>query len=192
MIFYWLGNISVGLSVVIDMIRSPQSAWTRMIDPRGSETTMPLSGDQVRTLSVVYRIFLTPFFCLHYGLFTLGHGIFVFMIVRGELFGGDGIKNLPPINFKDIFLVWLVGVVIHLVVKLFTSAPQTISIGRLWGGAYGRIIALHISIIVGGFLITYLHLPAFAAILLIAFNFVIQLVQLKYDSVPVTMGMKSA
>jgi hypothetical protein len=76
LLLFWSENVIIGVFNVLKMLTSnPESAanW-------------------------VGKLFLIPFFCVHYGMFTFGHGVFVI-----GLFGG-GFKNSAP--FPSFDMVW--------------------------------------------------------------------------------------
>ncbi len=176
MVFYWLGNISAGLAVVIDMIKLPASLVTLSRSAAGSPAVAPGSTQQAMPAGGVLKLFMIPFFCFHYGTFTLVHGIFLFAIIKGG-FGID-VAGLPELGLSGIIQAWLAGTTVYLICKLVLPGEKA-SIMRLWSRAYGRIIALHLSIVLGVFAITFLQLPAAVAVLLILINFVIQLLSMK-------------
>ncbi len=176
MVFYWLGNISAGLAVVIDMVKLPASLVTLSRSAAAGPAVAPASPQQAVPAGGVLKLFMIPFFCFHYGTFTLIHGIFLFAIINGG-FGVD-VTGLPGLEIGGIIQAWLAGTVVYLIFKLVLPGEKA-PIMSLWNRAYGRIIALHLSIVFGVFVIMLLQLPAAVAVLLILINFVIQLLSMK-------------
>lgn len=73
-VLYWQENVTLGLRNVIAMIRTD-----RLSDPGQravAVNNMPATSAAAKPMVIV-------FFVLHYGIFTLVHGVFVFLIVLG-------------------------------------------------------------------------------------------------------------
>lgn len=118
-------------------------------------------------------VFMCAFFTLHYGMFTMGHGLFVF-----ALFGDDDFNSstLPPLaDIVQIFvqhnLVWAAITIIlaglFTAFKQFSKSKDALDIKVLMFAPYGRIVVLHVVLIVGGLLAEMLGAPIWALILLI-------------------------
>jgi hypothetical protein len=124
------------------------------------------------------KLFLIPFFTMHYGMFCFVHGIFVFVLLGGK---GGGMINSDPFNMMAKMIPstlasggkWFFIAVIFS--HLFSFATNFIGKGEfrrttapaLMAAPYGRIVVLHIAIIFGAFVITALGSPVFLLILLI-------------------------
>jgi len=177
-VLYWLENVTLGLRTVITMIRTD-----RISDPGQRAVTvnnMPASSSAAKPLLIV-------FFMFHYGIFTLVHGVFVFLIVLGLFapfrggfgsagsFGDFGGVDSGAIDWGGILLVWGVASVVQLVIDLFRPRASLPSASTLFASPYGRIIALHLTILGGAWLIASLGWPPVAAILLVALHFVTDL-----------------
>lgn len=123
------------------------------------------------------KLFTIPFFCIHFGGFCAVHGFF--LVAFFEL-GGKGMGSVFPDDpwFGHlVFVQLLVSVVAHvwrnmppemawplagLMISHGISFVQhfildgeykKLSAGELMGRPYGRIVVLHIAIIVGGFFV---------------------------------------
>lgn len=128
------------------------------------------------------KLFLIPFFIIHYGGFTAIHGFFVL-----ELFHKDG--QGPPMDRMDwpcllIFVQMLFNVIRYMysvippqvrlaVLALFASHGvsfvqnylikreyATAKPDKLMSSPYGRVIVMHIAILTGGFLTMAIGSPA--------------------------------
>ena len=180
LIFYWLFNVTVGVAVVAGILRARTTA--SLLDMIGiARLGQSIGGfmghagtpEQARKLAMM-KVFVILFFCLHYGLFTLVHGVFVLAITARDntVSGLSAIVSSQPANFSEIVLLWSLVSVIQLV-AIFRDEKLKLSIK----GAYVRITTLHFSIILGLFLIVLLDWPAVAAVLLVGISFIHDLVQ---------------
>ncbi len=111
------------------------------------------------------KIYLTIFFAFHFGMFSWGHYTFL-----NDLFGANrilsGLKEGGPI-------VWTVAslFVSHLFSLFFNFYRKREYVGRLANSQmffpYGRIVVMHIMIIIGGFLVMMFGAPIFALLMLV-------------------------
>ena len=121
------------------------------------------------------KLFLIPFFIVHYGGFTLVHGIFVFAV-----FGNAA--NVSPSEMSAGFIVETIrssGVVWAALALLashgFSFVTNYLGAGEyrnadpkvLMGQPYARVIVLHITIIFGGFVMLSLGSPRAGLVLLV-------------------------
>ena len=122
------------------------------------------------------KLFLIPLFCVHYGMFTAVHGIFVFL-----LFGGDkaSIQKLElvgaALRAAERYDLWLpIGVLLasHLFSffwnYLHRGEYRRAELKRLMARPYGRVLVLHVAIILGAFGAALLGSPLWALVLLVA------------------------
>ncbi len=151
---YWFENVIVGVFNVFRMVSTPPY--------------------DVKTW--VGKVFLIPFFCVHYGMFTAIHGVFVMV-----LFGGYGYQGAPfpgpeivAGSMKEYGLV-LPAVVLFLSHgfsfvwnHLGRGEYKRAGLNELMARPYGRIVILHLTIIFGGFLIMTLGSPIAGLLLLVA------------------------
>lgn len=153
-IFYWLSNITIGVGAVIDVIRSPAQAVIQVPSSKASLTSFA-------------KLYSVLFFCVHYGMFTAIHGLFVFLFAYGK-FETPQISE-PDIPIASLLISWAALFVVTLIIK-FTSAPPDQPVPALMAGPYKRIFALHLTIIAGAFVIQLTNLPNVAALLLVTLN----------------------
>ena len=127
------------------------------------------------------KFFLIPFFCVHYGMFTFVHGIFIIAMFGGELHG-----NFPNVNtfwnaMQEYHLGWAVlGLIISRGISFATNfigngEYKNVVAPMLMAQPYGRIIVLHIAIIGGGFLVMALHSPLLGLLLLVVLKTLLDL-----------------
>jgi len=123
----------------------------------------------------VVKAAMIPFFCFHYGMFCLVHGVFV-VVLFGR--GTVAVKGFP-----DAALFWQVLTGQHLFwAALALAASHGVSfvlnylrsgeyrqarLETLMQAPYGRVVVLHVAILGGGFLIMGLGSPVWALALLV-------------------------
>lgn len=107
----------------------------------------------------------TAFFCFHYGMFTLGHGLFVFIffgVLSDGLLASKGGLSLPVLSVFAWQAAWL---------ALDAFETQGFK-GRnpmvMMFEPYPRVFALHVAVIAGGFLIGQMGAPVWALAALVA------------------------
>ncbi len=158
---YWIENVIVGAINVGKMVlASPGNAGQWAV-----------------------KVFLIPFFCFHYGMFTAVHGIFVI-----GLFGGFFNENPFPnagviyrtVMDHQLYLAIIALAISHLVSFIYNyigkGEYKKANVSELMGQPYGRVVVLHLTIIFGGFLVSALGSPEFALVLLIAIKAFIDIV----------------
>ena len=161
LVVFWLENVIVGVFNVLKMLLAS-----------------PASGKQWGT-----KVVAIPFFCFHYGMFTAVHGMFVFLMFGGILVGEPEFPT--PGNLArvfDIYQLWwavLALFISHLVSFIFNyigrGEYKQANVNTLMGQPYARVVILHVTIIIGAFLIGIFGSPVFALILLIALKAVIDI-----------------
>jgi hypothetical protein len=154
MFLFWIENVIIGVFNVLKMlVASPDNAgqW-------------------------VGKAFLIPFFCFHYGMFTLVHGIFILVFFGGYMHQGAVMPGISDV-FSLIFSLQIGGAVLALILSHTVSFVtnyigageyKTAGLAELMAQPYGRVVILHLTIIFGGFLVMALGSPVAGLILLIA------------------------
>lgn len=158
MLLFWSENVVIGVMNV-----------ARMVVAQGEGT--PGAG----------KAFMIPFFCVHYGIFTLVHGVFVFALFGGAFEGHDNPFGtaLHTLDGMNLWLPFLALVASH-VVSFFTNfighgEYKTRSLGALMAAPYARVVILHITILGGGFLAMSLGSPAWALAILVVLKILVDL-----------------
>lgn len=167
LVLYWLENGIVGLLNVPKVLLAQGQVGTSALGMAGLERAM-LSAASPQAV----RFTLAPFFVVHYGMFWLVHGIFVFSLpfVWSGVdlnapgfdfpFGALGaVVRLPPelliaaaglgLSHAASFALNYVGRREYLVVSPFEQMFRP----------YGRLVVLHVSIVLGGTLVAALGQP---------------------------------
>lgn len=157
MFLFWLENVVVGAFNVAKLL---------------------LAGGPGSHVGV--KIFLVPFFTVHYGIFTLVHGVFVFAMFgadwRGGGFGGGPFPSFDRVQdlVTQQHLGWAVlGLVVSHGFSFVTNfvlngAFRTAIAPVLMMQPYGRVVVLHLAILGGGFLVMLMGMPVVGLVLLIA------------------------
>ncbi len=155
LLLFWVENVIVGLLNVARMLCA---------DP----------ADPAQWLA---KLFFVPFFCLHYGMFTAVHGAFVFGFFGNVKATGSGEGMFPILSWLAVIGeqgLWL-AVAALAVSHLFSFVWNYLghgefrlaSVAALMGKPYGRVVVLHLTILLGGIGITALGSPVWALLLLV-------------------------
>jgi hypothetical protein len=186
LVLYWLESGIVGAINVFKIARAEGGADEPPVVVSGNRITIRLSG----VASTMSRGPLIGFFILHYGIFWAVHGVFVFLL---PLFAGlanpvidptapsfgFGPMDFGPLPLDGLALAAGLLAASH-VVSYFvnyigrgeylraTPASQMMSV-------YGRVIVLHITIILGALVIGAFGTPIAALVLLIGLKTLIDL-----------------
>lgn len=157
MVFYWTENLVIGFYNVLKMRRAQGSI-------AGSNTT--LNGRPVMDKD---RGAMILFFIMHYGAFTLLHGIFV-MVMFGARFRGAFSELGPAL----VFLAVSHGISYR---RNFIGRGefQRVSFVRLFWQPYQRVIVMHLTILLGGAWAQTKGSPVYALLVLVTLKTVIDL-----------------
>lgn len=160
-VLYWLENVIVGALNALRM----------------------LTLDPLDPLLWAGKLFFVPFFCMHYGMFTVGHGVFVFTLFGDEASHGGGLVDLDAwlAQVGALGLWWPAA-------ALLASHAFSVGWNWFWRGEfrlgslktlmtqpYRRIVVLHLTIIFGGGAAMALGSPAWALVLLLALKIAMDL-----------------
>ena len=151
LLLYWCENVVVGAFNILRMLVA---------------TPKDLAAD-------AGKLFLIPFFTVHYGMFTMVHGIFVM-----ALFGPAGHLVPSPGNFVAAVRDANVGFGVLAIVLShgFSFARNYVaggeyrraSLPQLMMQPYARVVVLHLTILLGGFAAKAVGAPLISLVLLIA------------------------
>lgn len=157
MVFYWSENLVVGFYNVLKMRRAQGPV-------AGSNTT--LNGRPVQQTD---RRAMIVFFIVHYGMFTLCHGIFV-LVMFGAKFKGI---------FSELGLALLFLTVSHGISYrrnfIGRGEYQRIAFTSLFWQPYSRVIIMHMTILIGGTWAQSKGSPVYALLVLVALKTLIDL-----------------
>jgi hypothetical protein len=163
LVLFWLENVVVGLLTALRML---------LADP----------GDIALWAA---KLFMVPFFCLHYGIFTAVHGGLVFGIFGGKEYGRLDHGWFPIHSAMhaikqyglELPLAALAGS--HLFSfcwdYILRGGYRRTALTELMGQPYSRVFVLHVTIIFGGWAVMLLGSPLWALVLLLAIKTAIDL-----------------
>ena len=158
---YWAENLVIGVVNVLKMA-----------------TVQPASGNS--TSSWRSKLFMIPFFSLHYGGFCAGHGIFIFALFKPSESHGDTLWTALPVLLSGTMGMTLALLAGSHLFSFFTNylgrgENRHTTLSELMAQPYSRIIVLHITIIVGGLLTQMLGDPMGLLLVLVLLKTVVDL-----------------
>ena len=158
---FWSENVIVGLFNALKMLLANPEA----------------------PLSWAAKVFMIPFFCFHYGMFTFVHGIFVIVLFGGGMKRGAGFPNFETFRHaaEEYHLLWaIVGLAASHAVSFVSNylvggEYKRVSLPVLMQQPYGRIVVLHVAILGGAFLMAALRSSAWGLLLLVVLKIALDL-----------------
>jgi hypothetical protein len=174
LVLYWLESGVIGVVNVLRIARAEGEA------PSGT-SRVTLRG---RAGGNAPRGCLVPFFVLHYGIFWVVHGVFVFLMpvfaVMGGMFSGRR-PEVPrtTLTYEGIVLALVALTAFHLLSYWFDYIGRgeylRTSPGAQMFRPYGRVVVLHLTILVGAFLLFASGQPILLVALMVVLKTVIDL-----------------
>jgi hypothetical protein len=152
---YWIENVVIGVFTVLRMIGS-------------------LAATAANALPAM---FLVPFFTFHYGMFCYGHGVFLALFSGKESFPSPwslidwALSTAPEMIW---FVAAIAGVsLLYYVFDFFGRGDfRRTSLQEEMGAPYGRVVTLHLAILLGAFVTIGLGQPLAGVLLLIVIRVV--------------------
>ena len=164
LIVYWLENGVVGVFNVLKMSKA-QGA------PGASAASWRVNGRPAADMS---KAGLIPFFIVHYGIFWLVHGVFVWTLplfgsMESETATVDMTTGFQPLTIPLAVLALTIS---HGVSYWFNFIKggeylRTSAAAQMFA-PYGRLVILHVTIIIGGMAIAFTGAPVAAVAILVA------------------------
>lgn len=159
LLFFWTENLVIGFYTVLKMLVA--------------------SGENAKPAA---KLFTVPFFCFHYGIFTLVHGVFVVALFGGLL--SDDMASTETLTQQVLNYQLFWGVLALLIshgISFFknyigNNEYRQTELTKIMFQPYGRVVILHITIIIGGFLSAFLGSPLIALLLLIVLKVSIDII----------------
>jgi hypothetical protein len=188
---YWLENLVIGAFNVLKMALAcgGMSEWAAAEMRRRGVTEQALDqwsrthGDKLAAGSLVAhgaKLFLIPFFCVHYGIFMLVHGAFIVILLRGMGPGGPEWNDAVSDAFSPGILLALAMLVAEHAYEFYTGYVKNGLYRRTFApvqmfAPYGRIVVMHLAIMAGGFLLVFLNAPRLMVLILVVLKTVFEL-----------------
>ena len=165
--FYWAENVIIGGINVVRILTSGGDIVSAD-DPR-------LRGRKLPRVNGSAKVFLASFFAVHYGLFCWGHQQFVIGLF------GDG-RSVVDVISDPVIGVGLLAIAGSHLFSFFKNyigggENQRTTAAALMKRPYGRIIVLHVTIIVGGFLVMLADSPVLLLVALVVIKTLVDLWQ---------------
>ncbi len=147
---YWMENLIIGAFTVVRMLVRPYR----------------------HALDLAFPLFLVPFFCVHYGMFCMGHGIFVVSLFGQTAVGEEGLLTAALSVLSSPYMLAAVVALALIQVADWVRDARLRGVGAdgvkdLMVAPYRRIVVLHITILAGGFALTALNEPVAGLIILV-------------------------
>ena len=131
----------------------------------------------------VAKLFLVPFFSIHYGIFTLVHGILIYTLFGGLIIEETEVIEINPTiirqmigsynlwwGFVSLLLSHGISFVLNYILK---GEYKEASLYDLMKQPFSRVLIMHVTIIVGGILLLALGSPTGGLILLVVLKMAI-------------------
>ena len=173
---FWFENVIIGAFNVLKMLTVGFFG-----NPAPEVAKTPLTGTGGRVASIAGMTFLAAFFTMHYGGFSLVHGLFV-VVLLGK---GSGMREGPSlwdlyVNNPLVAVSEGLGLAILVLLAshafsfianfLFKREYTRTGVARLMGGPYARVVILHVAIIFGAFFVLALGSPVGVLALVVLFK----------------------
>jgi hypothetical protein len=156
---YWCENLIFGLITVLKMLSAfpdiNEGGMTIEVPAKGGKRKIPLPTPLLEgKFMLIVKLFLVPFFIFHYGMFCMGHGIFIFAIFSEESFTSSDVWMLDELIAGPLLIACGALLLSH----LYSFLANYIGRGEfrrtnpmsLMMSPYKRIVVLHLTIIAGG------------------------------------------
>ncbi|MCU0237752.1 MAG: DUF6498-containing protein [Acidobacteria bacterium] len=157
LVFYWVENLAVGFFNLFKMAR----ARGPIGDSHMTLNNRPVTEDSRKALMF--------FFAMHYGGFTLGHGVFVMVMFAP---GMTNILSQSGLAFLVLFFSHGYSYWRNFIGR---GEFQRVSFARLFWQPYARVIIMHLTILAGGALAASMGSPMVALMVLIGLKTLIDL-----------------
>lgn len=161
MLLFWLENIIVGILNILRIVYAG-------------------GGTDEKQRRLFTRIFTAAFFSVHYGMFTVAHGVFVFSLF-GEGIDSDLSPQLVYQLVLDYQLYWAVlalfiSHLVSLVLNYFLAGEyRSATVKKMMNKPYSRIVVLHLGIIFGGIVLDLFNEPLIGLVVLILIKIVVDI-----------------
>ena len=174
---YWCENLVIGFIVVLKMLfcfPDLQSGAITIAKAGGRKITLPVDKLPAAAMQLI-KLILVPFFIFHYGMFCMGHGIFIFALFENSAFAGSDTANIfEVLAALEGPLLWALAALLvsHLcsfVINYLANGEfRRTSPPELMMSPYKRILVMHLTILGGAGLTLFLGSPLYLLMILVA------------------------
>jgi hypothetical protein len=146
---YWLENVAVGLWQLVKLFTAEGTdAGVAGAGAAPGSITATINGRPVQLSASVARLVVSGFFAVHYGMFTLVHGIFTFLLAHRS--GTSGSVR----SFALVFLVLVLSHGLSTGIHWFARGERyNRGLAATMKEPYGRIVVLHLAVLGSSFLL---------------------------------------
>lgn len=173
LILYWIENFIVGAFTLPRILMAQGPA--------------PAPGSAIGGTPLASRVFMAVFFCVHYGIFWIGHGVFALMLAasfRSQAALADNpVDAVGAMAGGEAAVSFLIAIAAMVVLHAFGFWREFLKTG-LWRTAtpngemfrpYGRLFVLHLTVLLGAFGLASVGAPAWTMIVLCVGKMVLEL-----------------
>jgi len=165
-VIYWSENLIIGFYNIFRMLlakkRTPGGETMHYVRVTGNKT---IRKDYTNANT---KLFLVPFFIMHFGIFTLVHGLFVFLLFSS-----------PDLNFVAIAISFVSLFVSHGLSFVFnfvlSKEYERVSARKQLFAPYSRVMIMHLTIIFGAAIVLQFESPLLLIILMIVMKIAVDL-----------------
>lgn len=133
--------------------------------------------------SVFKKLFMASFFTIHYGIFTWAHGLFIVEIFAQQEPPDMQIPSFALVVYALQTFALLIPAFFLLGSHLFSlvinyykgGEYRRTNTGELMSKPYGRVVILHVTVLVGGFIAQALGEPLMALVVLVILKVMIDI-----------------
>jgi hypothetical protein len=162
MVLYWFENIIIGFFNAVKMAKA-----------EGTKPRARLYSGR-KPITIANKTSSILFFIVHFGMFTFGHGVFIFV-----LFG----RGLPAISslLPAAFCLFVSHGISYAYNYINNGEYQRVAFQDLFFQPYKRVIIMHITIIVGAFIAFQFEQPTFFLVVLIVLKILVDTIYHKKE-----------
>ncbi|MEM7502594.1 MAG: DUF6498-containing protein [Pseudomonadota bacterium] len=175
MLLYWTESIIIG---AVNVLRMLSSRTVSRLQMTGASVGDSERSSALASSKIGLKLFLIPFFAMHFGMFCFGHLMAILFVFSGDA-ERLSLNALPPASDT---LFWLAAAAIllshlfsYLVNFIGKGEYRRVALPQLMRQPYGRIVVMHITVIVGAALIDWLDSPVPMLVFLVAVKTVVDL-----------------
>ena len=183
---YWLENIVIGFFTILkilmaqkSMVRSPDSGQYQ-----AAVAAIPALGVLEERSPIYVRIPIAIFFIIHFGVFTLVHGIFIFGLASefgtgytSRYLGWDTFLPLATWGTLAMVLSFIISHGISFAVNYIGQQEyKNISPQQAMMAPYGRVVVMHLVVMGSAFAFASLGANTFSVVIIILLKIVLDFI----------------